>query len=137
MANRTDFSWSAALDENDGLLARSFVQEFNPDAVAEAPNYAAMASRVYRECSEFMHGKHQSTRMLPETLSFSETALSQWCAAAIGCAESVLFLLHCRYTDELMDDFADTISQPLENSLSHLLSVRRRLGLPVEQEDYH
>ncbi|MGH7867566.1 MAG: hypothetical protein ACREP9_08015 [Candidatus Dormibacteraceae bacterium] len=135
-SGRRDFSWSAALDENNGVLSQSFVREFNESAVPEVTYYAVDALCAYRDCSEFMHGKITSTRFLPETLSFSATALEKWARLAIRSAESVLFLLYCRYGDELLNGDDDgSLSCTLEHSFSHLVSVRKLLGLPLDHED--
>jgi hypothetical protein len=133
VADRADFSWPRALDENEGVLAASFVREFHPSAAADASRYAATAAKCYRHCSQFLHGKIVATNTLPETLSYSETVLTDWNATAREAAEAVLYLLYCRYADELLPDDDGRLAATLEYSFLHLLSVRESLGLPVDE----
>jgi hypothetical protein len=134
VSNRQDFSWSKALDQDEGILAPSFVQEFNVDASPEARIYAARAAKCYRECSQFLHGKITVTKVLPETLSYSEQVLRNWITVACDAAECTLFLLFCRYGTELLADDDGVLHATLEYSFSHLMIVRKTLGLPVDEE---
>lgn len=132
--NRADFSWSTALDENQGVLAPSFVREFCAGGASQAPEYAAQAANCYRHCSQFLHGKDASTKLLPQTLSYSSDVLADWLTSAISGATAVLYLLYARYGDELLGHDSDgALGATLESSFSHLPEIRMILGLPVEQ----
>jgi hypothetical protein len=132
LADRTDFRWSKALDEKDGVLAPAFVREFYPRAATDAPHYRARAAELYRHCSQFIHGKTVATSALPKTLSYSEDVLLDWCSTARGSAEAVLYVLYCRYADELLPADDGQLANTLEFSFSHLRSVRESFNTPVE-----
>lgn len=132
-SDRFDFSWSKALDENDGVLSARFVREFNVEACQDAPIYAKRAAECYRKCSEFMHGKSHYTRKLPSVLSYSSDVMRDWCETACVAAECLLFLLFCRFAGELLPTSSARIGQSLEFSFGHLAYVRKVLGLPVEE----
>jgi hypothetical protein len=134
VSDRSDFSWNKALDENEGVLTNSFVQEFNKEATADAALYARAAADCYRHCSQFVHGKLTATESLPEKLSYSSDVLSDWTNTAHKAAESVLYLLYCRYGEEFLADDDGKLGATLEMWFQHLLSVRKSLGLPFEQE---
>lgn len=132
--DRADFSWSKALDEDQGVLAPSFIREFCVSGAAQAPSYAGQAAKCYRHCSQFLHGKDASTKLLPQTLSYSPDVLSDWLTNAISGAVAVLYLLYARYGDELLrHDDDGRLGTTLESSFSHLPEIRLVLGLPVEQ----
>ncbi|WP_404958180.1 hypothetical protein [Streptomyces sp. 147326] len=133
VSDRKDFSWSQALDENSGVLSRSFMQEFLNEGVSEAGTYAGAAAKAYRHCSQFIHGKLAVTRSLPREISFSSEALEDWTSTASDSAQSVLFLLYGRYSAELLPGDDGSLGATLEHSFSHLKSVRSTLGLPVER----
>jgi hypothetical protein len=135
LAGRTDFRWSQALDEKEGVLAPSFVGEFYPRAAVDAPRYRAAAAELYSHCSQFIHGRIVATSALPETLSYSGDVLIDWCATARGSAEAFLYVLYCRYADELLPVDDGRLAATLEYSFSHLNSVRESLSLPVEGTD--
>jgi hypothetical protein len=125
--DRKDFSWSNALDKEEGVLSPSFVREFYSDAAADAPTYREMAQRTYRHCSQHIHGKLAVTRSLPQVLEYKPEALMTWCSTANNAAESVLYVLYCRYGDTLLPNDDGRLAATLEHSFSHLASVRRSL----------
>ncbi|WP_435233248.1 hypothetical protein [Micromonospora aurantiaca (nom. illeg.)] len=133
IADRKDFSWSKALDENDGVMAQSFIREFSETAAVDAPRFARDAATSYRHCSQFIHGKLAVTSSLPSALAFSSMVLSDWLAAATDSARSLLFLLYARYGDELLPHDSDgRLASTIEFWFGHLREVRKRLGLPIE-----
>jgi hypothetical protein len=129
------FSWSQALDSTEGVLSKHFVREFNEDAVSDAETYAEMAASCYCTCSEFLHGKAHYTQTLPETLNYSSVVLEAWLDLASRAAKAVLFLIYCRYGQELLPHAHDgQLGATMEHSFGHLSSIRRMLGLPVDEE---
>jgi hypothetical protein len=119
-------------DDSEGILSKTFVQEFNKDALTEAQEYAHKAILCYRHCSQFIHGKAVATASLPEVLSYDPMVLTTWTTFARDAAESVLFLLFCRYGDELLETDDGRLSTTLEHNFLHLKSVQRKLGMPAE-----
>jgi hypothetical protein len=133
ISDRADFSWAKALDEADGVLSPGFVREFLPDSVSEAPPYAAIAAQCYRHCSQFVHGKLAVTSTLPNELTFADGVLTDWIDTARKAAEAVLYMLYCRYAADILDEAQGKLHPTLER-FTHLRSVRRALGLPMESE---
>ncbi|MEU0953706.1 hypothetical protein ABZ353_15405 [Streptomyces niveus] len=132
LSDRHDFSWSKALDENEGVLSKSFVREFNEDVIDSAPYYAGSAAECYRHCSQFIHGKASETNKLPEIIGYSEEVLEDWITTAESSANSVLFLLYCRYSSELLDsDDGGKLHAAIADSFGHIPAVRGALGLTV------
>ncbi|MDX5460150.1 hypothetical protein [Micromonospora tulbaghiae] len=136
VADRADFSWAKALDENDGVMAPSFVREFSETAAKDAAQFAKDAASAYRHCSQFIHGKVAVTSLLPDAMQFSPLVLQDWLATAVKSARTVLFLLYARYGDELLGggDQSGRLAFTVESSFGHLKEVRRRFGLPIEGE---
>lgn len=128
-SDKSDFSWSRALDADTGLLSRQFVDEFSPECRDDAARYALDAARTYRFCSQFVHGKAKVSESLPDGLEYRSEAVRDWCAHASSSGTAVLFLLHVRYGDGL-DAPSDTeLSDILINRFGHLKSIRSKLGL--------
>ena len=129
LSDRSDFSWAKALDSNVGVLSASFVQEFAPAAVADAPSFANTAGACYRECSQFVHGKAVKSRLLPYGIEYQATVLTDWCQQAKAAAEAVLYLLYARYGNDL-DLRTDSVLQEIMIArFAHLKSVREVLDL--------
>ena len=129
VADRQDFSWSRALDEDEGVLSAGFVSEFSETASADASRYAANASASYRHCSQFIHGKLAVTKGLPEQLLFDSSVLADWLLHAGCAATAVLYLLYARYGDELTLSAESHLGTTLESNFSHLQNIRDRLEL--------
>ncbi|MET7462446.1 hypothetical protein [Nonomuraea sp. NPDC005501] len=132
IGDRKDFSWTSALDMESGVLSKSFVREFTPEAVDDAAQYARVAAQCYRHCSQFVHGKDVTTGLLPQSLAYSSEIVTDWAVSGRHAAESVLYLLYCRYSAEIFDLEDTEVCNTLEHSFSHLRSIRSLLGLPVE-----
>jgi hypothetical protein len=114
-SDKSDFSWSRALDEQTGLLSKQFVDEFAPQCRDDAAKFAGDAAHTYRYCSQFIHGKARVSEFLPESLEYSSEAVGNWCEHASLCGIAVLFLLYIRYGAEL-NAHAD---QPIRTSQLH------------------
>jgi hypothetical protein len=128
--NRLNFSWSAALEKENGVLSPNFVREFLPRAVEEAPYFGSEAIRVYGNCSQFIHGKTVATERLPRTVAYRADVLLDWHENARLAATCVLYLLYCRYADELLPYDDGHLADTLEHSFSHLSSVRETIRDP-------
>lgn len=135
IADRQDFSWGIAVDEENGVLSANFVREFNPRAINDAGKQAKNVARVYRHCSQFVHGKLAVTQRLPDRLQYSEIVVGEWLRLAIDAAKAVIYLLYVRYGEELICiDNQGNLEETVLHSFGHLTEVRARLGLPVEED---
>lgn len=124
LSGKYDFSWSAALDKDSGLLSKDFVEEFLPVAAEDARQYAATASKCYRMCSEFVHGKDGVARELPLGLVYSAEAFSAWCDVARDASTAVLFLLLIRYFDSLDESKVTTLQPTILENFRHHNQIR-------------
>jgi hypothetical protein len=128
-SDKSDFSWSKALDEESGLLSKQFVDEFAPQCRDDASSFAGDAARTYRYCSQFVHGKAKVSDELPDALEYSSEAVSDWCQHAASAGTAVLFLLYVRYGDGLDAHAHARLSEILITRFGHLNSIRTSLGL--------
>lgn len=128
-SDKSDFSWSKALDEETGLLSKQFVDEFAPQCREDASSFAGDAARTYRYCSQFVHGKAKVSNDLPEALAYSSEAVSNWCEHATSAGTAVLFLLYVRYGEDLDSHAHARLSEVLINRFGHVSSIREALGL--------
>lgn len=122
------FEWGATLDPKTGILSARTVRLFLPAAVEHAAEYCGRARRVYDDCSAFTHGRPKELSTLPDRLTYSSPVLADWCSTAQVAAECVLFLLFCRFGEELLPADDGRLAATLDFSLSHLRVVRERLG---------
>lgn len=128
LADRTDFSWRVATDGNDGVLSRNFIQEFNEPAMNEGHESLDAARRVYRACSQHLHGKSIATESLPKSVVHDAAAAATWLELAESAAQSVVFLMYARYGGDLLPQSANFL-QIVENRFAHLPSAQQYLGM--------
>jgi hypothetical protein len=131
LADDFSFSFSKKVAEEDGLFSSAYLKAYREDAIEEAVQFRQLAQRIYRHCSQFAHGKLPVTERLPDTLRYSDDALVDWARTARDAARCVIFLIYCRYADELLPSDNGLLASTLAHSLSHLSSVRKAVGLPV------
>lgn len=128
-SDRLDFSWSGALQGDDGLLSRRFVGEFAPSLADDAGKFAGLASDCYRHCSQFVHGKAAVTQDLPERVEYAASVVSDWCLTASRAAEAVLFLLYIRYGEEFDANGTPVLQDTIIEHFGNSPAVRGLLGL--------
>lgn len=132
VSDRADFSWSGALDVDQGVLAAAFVREFAPHLKNHSRAYAQAAAAAYRHCSQFVHGKATASSALPLSIEYRRTVVEDWCSTAISCGRAVLFLLLVRYGDDLDAYSDDVLSTAIAGRFGQLSEVREKLGLAEE-----
>lgn len=129
VSDRRDFSWSKALDVEDGVLSASFVQEFNPTASPDCATYSTRASSAYRYCSQFLHGKLAVMRELPERIEYDQNVMETWLEHSTSAAMAVLYLLYARYAADVDLSASPEVATVIESHFAHLAHARDVLGL--------
>lgn len=75
--NSGDINWTRLTDPEKGLFAKPFIEAFHPGMETSARQYSALAGKVYRECSEYVHGNRHTHEAVEETLIFNETSFHE------------------------------------------------------------
>lgn len=128
-ADKADFSWSRALDPQAGVLSGAFVEMFSPTLASHSSRFATEVAVIYRDCSQFIHGKALATKTLPEKPEYSEAVFSDWFEKAKSSSEAVLFLLLVRYSDEIASHTESSHLDVLAHRFGHYREVRALIGL--------
>ncbi|WP_143757352.1 hypothetical protein [Clavibacter michiganensis] len=129
LSDRQDFSWSRALDVESGVLSRDFVIEFAPTLVESAGTYSKDASSAYRQCSQFIHGKHAAHSVLPDQIEYRRDIVDDWCKQAESAGTAVIFLLQVRYGGEVHSHTDSSLSDVLTARFGHISAIRSLLEL--------
>lgn len=133
VSGRRDLSWSEITSPDDGIYALGYLREFMPAATEEASTLVADLKAAYRRCSEYLHGNVATTELLPTQVIYKREPIEDWKVAA----ERALVVLHhsffVRYYADLSPSGREMVESTLEQHLGHHLSVRRTLGMPIEE----
>lgn len=126
-----DIFWSEIIHEETGVLGSQFAQAFFPDLSTHVATYRAMATKVYRECSEYVHGNADTHSNLPREIEYSRDIVLSWCDKADVVRRAILFAFLLRYSDDL-DDTQREIMEPVWcDALGHIEAVRFAFGGPT------
>lgn len=96
-----DTYWSEIMDENTGIFSPKFCKAFFPELKGEINHYRNLTTKVYRECSEYVHGNNSAIIKLPVNLEYSEEIFLDWHKKADSIARIILFALNLRYLKHL------------------------------------
>lgn len=123
-----DIRWASLIDENSGVLSKSFVKVMYEPLSEDAKQFRAIAEKVYRECSEYVHGNLHTHESLGGELAFSKDVVSCWLEKAETIRLVALFAFASRYFDQL-DGPERAIVEPVYMAyFSHMRAVREYFG---------
>ena len=109
-----DTYWSEIMDDDKGVFAKKFSKAFFIELDVERSHFKAITQKVYRECSEFVHGNSSVIEKIPETLIYSEELFNEWQEKADIIKRIILFTFCLRYLKTLTKDEIEVV----ENSLA-------------------
>lgn len=101
-----DTYWKEIIDENKGIFSHRFSNAFFPELQDEIKHFRSLTQKVYRECSEFVHGNNSAIQSLPNNLEYNVDLFENWHKKADSIRRIILFALNLRYLKHLnQDDF--------------------------------
>lgn len=124
-AKKKDIVWAQLIDDETGVLSKTFVSLFATSLVDHAPSYRAIAERLYRECSEYVHGNHHTHLLLPEDLTYDQATFRDWCSKAQTLKLVCLFCFTFRYSEKIAGTKLVAIGSPIGDALGHIPEVRQ------------
>jgi len=119
-----DTYWQEIIDENTGVFSNSFCRAFFPELKDEIIHFRRMAQKVYRECSEYVHGNLAVQSKIPEMLIFNESLFSEWHSKAEIIKRVILFSFHLRYTINIKSENLHSIESVTIEELGHISAIR-------------
>jgi hypothetical protein len=130
LESRTDTVWNILVDSENGVLSVRFARTFFPSVETHVHHYSTMARKVYRECSECVHGNPPKDVPLPKNLEFSRASFDLWHDKAANVALVGHFALALRYLSDLSSGEMQKMETVLSSRLGHISEFRVALGGP-------
>lgn len=126
--DKQDIVWSSLINSSDGILSVEVARVYWAVAEKRVPTYRNLAEKVYRECSQFVHGNNETHHYLPQTFGYSRKVLQAWKSNldTITLLFSYTFLL--RFNEELTNLDYEKLAQPITDILGHLSEARELLN---------
>lgn len=128
LKNERHTSWAKLTDNESGPLGTRFCRGFFPDLKDHRKNILSLATTLYTELSETIHGNTPVRIPLPESMEFCEEAFALWCEKYEAARLIIHFSLCMRYLLSLDESSRDKLAAILNEQLGHISDVRIILG---------
>lgn len=127
LQRRADTKWSVLIDVENGLFSKRFAKAFFAELAPFAMSQKEMAEKVYRECSQFVHGNPEtSTR--EKVLNYDDGLVLIWIAKADVISDLVTFAFCLRYLRDLDEVALSRIESSTMKRLEHFSEIRTIFG---------
>lgn len=106
--NKFDMTWTRLNDFEKGVLSKRYLNLFNEQFNSDI--FIEMVKEVYRECSEYVHGKYEYMHSFKSPkIIFNRETFIKWGTMFIEVIDLILILLSVRFKEELKFIDGDTI----------------------------
>lgn len=111
LKGQKDTNWSAITCKESGIFSKSFIGAFFAEMSESGAEYGGLASILYRECSEFVHGNRKSYCGIDGALGFNPDILDGWLDKVDTAKLVVTFAFFCRFLRDASRDNLDKLEQ--------------------------
>jgi len=124
LKGQKDSNWGAISSNETGVFSKAFVGAFFEDMKEYCPQYLAMANKVYRECSEFVHGNRASFEGIDSQINFLPDIIDSWLDRADTIRILVKFAFLTRYLPHTGGDIRNDFEQMALENFGHLAPIQ-------------
>lgn len=104
MESSQDIIWSSLIDKENGPFSKSFISAFAPDFAPHGAQFLAITEKVYRECSEYVHGNMNTQAEFDKPLGFDKYKLIEWTDRLNSMRLTIIFAFIARYARTIPGD---------------------------------
>lgn len=98
--NKFDMTWTRLNDFDKGVLSKRYLNLFNEQF--NTNEFIEAVGEVYRECSEYVHGKYEYMHSLTSSkITFNKETFIKWGEMFIKIIDLILILLSVRFKEKL------------------------------------
>ena len=119
-----DTTWASLINADTGIFSSPFCRAFFPELWGETKHFERIAQKVYRECSEYVHGNISVQDKIPEKLEFNEHLFKEWHTKAQTIRRLLLFVFCLRYLKFIGKDSLQKTEAILISDFGNLHAVR-------------
>jgi hypothetical protein len=126
---KRDILWGNLSNDDIGVYSKNFASAFFPPLQEETKHYAGLASRAYRECSEYVHGNPSSHGS--DTLELDRSM--RWFELFDAATTCVLYGFFIRYHSEVGQAMAGNaeVCAIFESELGHFPGLSEAIASGV------
>jgi hypothetical protein len=123
--NDSDIKWSVLSDPENGVFSKGFLSAFHPGMESSGKQYLAIATTVYRECSEYVHGNMHTHTQTDHALKYDGETLRAWASRVDAIRLCVIFAYAGRYLSLLEAEGRNQLEGIMVGYLGHLPAIRQ------------
>jgi hypothetical protein len=121
----SDIIWSTIVSPDNGIFSVNFLRAFNPDISEYGKQYLTIATKTYRECSEFVHGNFSTHKQdANPPLTYNGDIIDAWLERAEAVRLCVVFSFAGRYLRLLDKDAQTKVESIMLDNFGHLGAVQ-------------
>ncbi|MCE8547429.1 hypothetical protein KBY25_16490 [Ruegeria pomeroyi] len=124
LRGKKDANWKSINCENTGVFSRHFVGAFFEEMADHCDQYQSLASKLYRECSEYVHGNWQSFGEMNHQIAYNANSLETWADRADTARLLVKFAFVCRYLKNASSDTKNELEEMVLEDFGNLPAVQ-------------
>lgn len=118
--NKFDISWTRLNDPNNGVITNDYLNLF--DESFESEDFINNIKRIYRECSQYVHGKYEYMHCVKiGKISFDIDKFREWSNIFVEAIDIILILIAIRFKDRLIQYYS--------NDFDALNDIFKNMGL--------
>lgn len=130
-----DTYWNeiASIDKDSkqiqGIFSHKFCKAFFPELKNELNHFFNVTTKVYRECSEYVHGNKNVIDKIPEKLEYSKELFYEWNLKADIIKRIILFAFCLRYLNQLKPEEIKQISITISEEFKSLPQIIEKIKI--------
>lgn len=124
-----DINWQQLINSDNGILSKLFGKAFNEGLVENVAAFRSIAEKVYRECSEYVHGNLHTHEGLPNEIRFIKEPCLEWHEKAKNMHFVILFVFSVRYLQHLSNESRRKLEPIITGELGHIPDLRAQFSV--------
>lgn len=123
-AEGSDITWATISSPDCGIFSTNFLRAFHPNLSSHGKQYLAIATKTYRECSEFVHGNINTHT--PETIpmTYRSDDIDAWIERAEAVRLCILFSFAGRYLRLIDKSARNKVGDIMLDSFGHFPAIQ-------------
>lgn len=128
-----DTYWNeiASIDKDSkqiqGIFSQKFCKAFFPELKNELNHFFTITTKVYRECSEYVHGNKSVIDKIPDKIEYSKELFYEWNVKADIIKRVILFAFCLRYLNHLNPEEIKQISVTISEEFKSLTQITEKI----------
>lgn len=122
---KLDMKWASIVDHETGIFSKTFINAYAPEFIERYFELITIATSVYRECSEYIHGNYETLYCLPEHSKYDAMMLKRYITRFESISYLLSIALTIRFKEYICDKgFLSDLEQPIMNNIGYLPEVQ-------------